>query len=187
VDLSACIEPLSTDVAYLAARGLPLRHVDARGSCVAFLQAAADAAPWAQLLVVHAPASELSRLVGPRALRPLLMAADHPTSVTQAYAAMKLLASRNGLMSYDLLLCCEPHSPRRERIAPQLADTADRFLGAVLHDWAVVDPASDVHDLPSPELLRLAHGLVRADDDAPGLLPGALPAAARPLAATHRV
>jgi flagellar biosynthesis protein FlhG len=79
---------------------------------------------------------------------------------------MKLLAARNGLMSYDLLLGCDPMSPRRERIAPQLADTADRFLGAVLQDWALVDPASDLQDLPTPELLRLAQRLVQADDEA---------------------
>lgn len=165
LDLSVCVEPLSQHVAFLAARGLPIRHVDARGSCAGFLQAAADAAPWADVLVVHAPANELSRILSQRALRPLLLAADHPTSVTQAYAAMKLLAMRNGLMSYDLLLSCAPHSPRRERIAPQLADTADRFLGAVLHDWARVDPASDEQDAPTDDLLRLAQGLVQADDE----------------------
>ena len=165
LDLSVCVETLSEQVSYLAARGLPLRHVDARGSCAGFLQAACDAAPWADVLLVHAPASELSRLLTGRALRPLLLAADHPTSVTHAYAAMKLLAARNGLMSYDLLMACDPHSPRRDRIAPQLADTADRFLGAVLHDWTPVDPASDTQDLPTPDLLRLAQGLVQADDE----------------------
>lgn len=182
LDLSVCVEPLAPGVAYLAARGLPIRHVDARGSCAGFLQAAADAAPDADVLVVHAPAAELSRMLGRRALRPLLLAADHPGSVTHAYASMKLLAARNGLMSYDLLLSCDPQSPRRERIAPQLADTADRFLGAVLQDWALVDPASDLQDLPTPELLRLAQRLVQADDEA--LMPAAAPTSnpARPFA-----
>lgn len=182
LDLSVCVEPLAPGVAYLAARGLPIRHVDARGSCAGFVQAAADAAPGADVLVLHAPAAELSRMIGRRALRPLLLAADHPTSVTHAYASMKLLAARNGLMSYDLLLGCDPYSPRRDRIAPQLADTADRFLGAVLQDWARVDPASDLQDLPTPDLLRLAQRLVQADDEA--LVPAAAPhtPSARPFA-----
>jgi flagellar biosynthesis protein FlhG len=92
------------------------------------------------------------------------MAADQPQSVTHAYGAMKLLALRNGLMSYDLLLAADPASPRRERIAEQLSSCADRFLGAVLRDCAPVDPASDVHDLPPAELLRVARALLAADD-----------------------
>ena len=167
LDLGSCIEPLSADIAYLAARGLPLRHVDARGSCAGFLRAVTDAVPDADVVVVHAPAGELSRLFSRRALRPLLLAADQPTSVTHAYAAMKLLAVRNGLMSYDLLLSADPQSPRRERIAEQLGSCADRFLGAVLHDWAAVDPACDPHDMPSAELLRLAHALLGSEDDLP--------------------
>jgi flagellar biosynthesis protein FlhG len=165
LDLGACIEPLAAQVAYLAARGLPLRHVDARGSSEGLLHAVADAAPWADVIVVHAPASELSRLFSRRAIRPVLLAADHPTSVTHAYAAMKVLAGRNGLMAYDLLLSVDPASPRRDRIAAQLASCADRFLGTVLCDVARIDPASDVHDTPGAELLRLTHDLLATDDD----------------------
>jgi flagellar biosynthesis protein FlhG len=165
LELAACVEPLSADVAYLAARGLPLRHVDARGSSAGFLHAVADAVPRADVVLMHAPATDLSRLFSRRATRPVLLASDHPTSVTQAYAAMKLMAARNGLMSYDLLLSIDPASPRRDRIAEQLGSCADRFLGAVLHDWTAIDPASDVQDLPSAELLRLAHALLGADDD----------------------
>src|SRR5690242_19589737 len=47
IDLADAIERLSPQVSYLAARGLPLRHVDASGSTASFLQAAADAAPQA--------------------------------------------------------------------------------------------------------------------------------------------
>jgi flagellar biosynthesis protein FlhG len=163
LDLAACVEPLSAEVSYLAARGLPLKHVDARGSSAGFLLALADAAPQADVIVVHAPASDLSRLFTGRALRPVLLAADHPRSVTQAYAAMKLLALRNGLMSYDLLLAADPASPRRGRIAEQLGSCADRFLGAVLHDAAVVDPASAVQEMPPADLLRVAHALLLPD------------------------
>lgn len=170
VDLAACIEPLSAEVWYLPARGLPAKHVDTRGSSSGLLQRVADAVPQAEVVVMHAPASDLSRLFSGRAVRPLLLGADHPRSVTHAYAAMKLLTLRNGLMSYDLLLSADPTSPRRDRIAEQLSSCADRFLGAVLHDAAVVDAACDVHELPGAELLRLAQAQL-ALEDAPAVAP----------------
>lgn len=158
VDLAACIEPLGDHLSYLAAHGLPLRHVSSRGSCEAFLDAVTDAAPDAGVVIVHADAQELGRLFARRALRPLLLAADHPASVTSAYANMKLLAQRHGLMAFDLLLVAAANSPRTARIAEQIALTADRFAAAVLHDWAAIDPAAH-GDWPRA-LQRLAQGLL---------------------------
>jgi hypothetical protein len=43
-------------------------------------------------------------------------------------------------MAFGLLLAALPHEPRVPRIAEQLALTADRFVGAALHDWARIDP-----------------------------------------------
>jgi len=176
IDLAGCIETLSPTVSYLAARGLPLRHVDATGSTSAFLTALADAAPSAEVVLVHAPASDLCRLFSRTkdAVRPLLLADDRPASVTHAYAALKLLTQRGGMMVHDLLLGAAPHSPRTERIAQQIATCADTFLGALLRDWAPVDPASDASEPPTPALRRLAVELLRpaappdaARDDAP--------------------
>ncbi len=167
LDLGACIEPLSPEVSYLAARGLPLRHVDTRGSAARLLDALAHAAPRADVIVVHAGAGDLARLFMRRPVRPVLMAADHPASVTDAYASLKRLALRHGLMSFDLLLAVSASSPRRERIAPQLAGCADRFLGAALHDWAAVDPAGDPADAPDAALLRVARALLEPVDDRP--------------------
>jgi hypothetical protein len=181
LDLASCIEPLhdlAPNLAYLAARGLPLKHVDARGSCEGFLDALLQAAPDAGAVIVHAEAAELGRLFARRALRPLLLAADHPTSVTAAYANMKLLAQRHGLMAFDLLLVAAANSPRTPRIAEQIALTADRFAGAVLHDWAAIDPATSRHERAVPAaVLRLAHGLL-------GSAPAAAVAPPRAQAAT---
>ena len=148
LDLRACIEPLSAQVSYLAARGLPLRHVDTRGSSAHFLDRLQAAAPQARMLLVHAGASDLARLFGRRALRPLLLAADQPDSLTHAYAAMKLLVQRCALMSYDLLLAAPPQR-RTPVIAQRLASCADSFLGAALHDWVAIDPACDVRERPA--------------------------------------
>lgn len=171
VELSECIETLSPQVSYLAARGLPVRHVDAQGSTASFLQAAADAAPDADVVLVHATESDLCRLFMRSEARPLLLADDRPSSVTHAYAAMKLLTQRAGLMVFDLLLCAAPTSPRAERIAMQLATCADDFLGAVLRDWLQIDPASDARDATTSALRRWARDVLV---QAPG---GYLPAA----------
>lgn len=172
LDLAACVERLSDSVSYLAARGLAVRHIDTRGSTRAFLSAAADAAPEAQVLLVHAPAAELARMFDAgRAeepgTRPILLADDRPASVTHAYAAMKQLQRRTGRVVFDLLLGAAASSPRAERIAAQLAGCADQFLGAVLCEWARVDPASDVHDPVDATLRRLAREALRGGETVP--------------------
>ena len=164
LDLADGIECLSAQVSYLAARGLLLRYVDATGSTRSFLQAVNDAAPHCDVVLVHASAAELCRLfarspgadlLGAPNCRPLLLADDRPASVTHAYAAMKLLTQRAGLVVHDLLLGAAPESPRSERIAMQIATCADDFLGAVLRDWVRIDPACDATEAPTPELRRL--------------------------------
>ena len=165
LDLADCIEPLSPRVSYLAARGLPLRFVDAAGSTNAFLHAVMQAAPQCDVLLVHASASDLCRLFARspelERIRPLLLADDRPASVTHAYAAMKLLTQRAGLIVHDLLLGAAPQSPRSERIAMQIATCADDFLGAVLRDWVRIDPACDATEAPTPELRRLVREQLR--------------------------
>jgi hypothetical protein len=173
VDLAACVEPLSRNVSYLAARGLALRHLDARGGAGGLLDAVAKAAPHVDVLLVHAAAGDLCRvfashshwrMVGPdgdHPLRPILLADDHPTSVTHAYAGMKWLASRGGLWVDDLLLAVSPRSPRARAIPRQLADCADRFVGAVLASTAWVDPDLPA-SAPAPDSL---HELVAAQID----------------------
>jgi hypothetical protein len=163
LDLSECIEPLSSHVAYLSARGLPLKFVDATGSTHGFLDAVARASPASQVVLVHAGATDLCRLFSrisqdadAAPVCPLLLADDHPVSVTHAYAAMKLLTSRAGVMVYELVLGASQRSPRAERIAMQLALCADDFLGAALRDWIRIDPAIDATEAPGPALRRWA-------------------------------
>lgn len=186
IDLSACIEPLAPQVSYLAARGLPLRHVNAAGSTASFLQAAMQAAPGCDVLLVHASASDLCRLfmrsADTTSVRPLLLADDRPASVTHAFAAMKLLTQRAGLVVHDLLLGAAAHSPRSERIAMQLATCADDFLGAVLRDWVQIDPATDAREAPTPELRRLVREQLKSALFDPTPAEASPPAAARTLA-----
>jgi flagellar biosynthesis protein FlhG len=168
IDLAACIEPLSAQVGYLPARGLPLAYVDTRGSSSGFLDAIAEVAPQADAVLLHANATDLARMFMRRAARPMLLAGDHPECVKHAYAACKLLAQRCRLMTFDLLLAADPASRRVPQIAERLASCADGFVGAVLHDWAIVDPASTPRDAPAIALDRLvAAQMALAEDAAP--------------------
>ena len=175
LDLRAGIEALSPQVSYLAARGLPLRHVDTRGSSAHFLDRLQAAAPSSRVVLVHADAADLVRLFARRALRPMLLACEQPESLTHAYAAMKLLVTRFALMSYDLLLAAPPQGRRVPVIAQRLASCADSFLGAALHDWVAIDPACDVRDSPGEALHHLVAAQLRRE---PECLDGAEPLAA---------
>lgn len=165
VDLAQCVERLSSDVSYMSARGLPIRFVDAFGSTRGFLQRAAESAPRCNVVLVHAGASELARLFAPTrdtalhgdgdATCPIVLADDHPASVTHAYASMKLLAQRVGVVVFDLLLGAAARSPRADRIADRIAACADDFLGTAMREWARIDPLGDPTDAPDDALRRL--------------------------------
>lgn len=164
LDLWSAIERLSPDVSYLAARDLPMRWVDTRGSAARFLEEVQAAAPERDVVLVHAQAADLVRLFSRQSIRPVFLAEDHPESVKECYAAMKWLALRCGWMSADLLLLASPTSPRVAQIAASLASCADRFADVALHDWAVIDPASLPQSLPEPDLSRLVAAQLRADE-----------------------
>lgn len=156
IDLPACIERLGTGVHYLAARGLPRRHVNTRGSSEAWLQAVADCVPQADVVIVHAEARDLCRLLGRREVAPVLMSELSSESLTEAYAAMKLLSQRCGLMAFDLLVGMASRPRRAARVAERLASCADNFLAAVLRSWAAVDRDQPITAPVSDELGRLA-------------------------------
>lgn len=164
-DLSEGIEPLSTQVSYLAARGMPLRHADARGSCSSLLHVLANAAPQCDVVLVHASASELVRVFGERArqgnLRPLVFTNDQPDGLTQAYAAVKLMSQRGPWLAYDLLVCARPDSDQADAVAARLGQCADSFLGAAQRDWLRLNPHEPSSHEPSPRFMELAAGLLQ--------------------------
>jgi hypothetical protein len=169
-DLASGVEQLHDQVSYLAARGLPLTHVDTHGSASSFVDAAYDAAPRADVMVLHGDPTDLARMLVRRAVRPLLLGSDRPESIKQAYAGCKLLAQRCGLMTFDLAMAAAPYSRRIEPIADRLASCADNFLGAVLYDWVVIDPDFDPMAPNDPALARLLSAQLALDDDPQPLL-----------------
>ncbi len=174
LDLAACVEPIGPRLAYLAARGLPLAHVDATGSAAALLPRLQAAAPSADLLLVHADAADLVRLFDRAPPPVVVLAGTAPDSLTHAYAGMKLLALRSGCASFDLLVAAPPRQPLAARVAARIGSCAARFLGAAVADWVALDPAGDPREPTPPALLRLLAALL-LPDDAAALQPTASP------------
>lgn len=183
LELTAGLELLRPGVAYLPARGLPRQYVDARGSAARFVEALFDAVPSADVLLLHAEAGDLARVLARRVARPLLLAADHPESLKLAYANCKLLRQRTGLATFDLVVVASPRSPRVAGIVASLRGVADTFIGALVGDWALVDPVAPV---PWPAGTNPAMAAVTATDLAQGTDPDD-PAAATVPAAEARL
>ena len=188
VDLSACVETLSPSVFYLAARGLPRRHLDSRATMTGFLDALRSAAPTADLVLLHAGASDLRRIFAGRTPSPVLLAGSRPDSLTQAYAAMKLLSQRLGALAYDLVIASDVGSKRARGMADRLGECADHFLGAALRHCVVIDPLEPAGQQVSPSLRRLLAAQIdagstpsspHASSPAAGALPARSPAAGR--------
>jgi hypothetical protein len=157
IDLGACVEPLSPQLAYLAARGLPMQHVDTHGSCASFIPRMMNVVRDVDVVVMHAEARVLVRMLGTQQLRPVLLASGAGDSLTHAYAALKLLVQRLGLMSFDLVTpSARGRGPTPEQIARRVSDCADRFLGAAMHDSATIDPDMAFGAAAGPDLMRLA-------------------------------
>lgn len=140
VDLSACVETLSPQVMYLAARGLPMRYLDSRATMAGFLDALRSAAPRADVVLVHASASDLRRMFAGRTPSPVLLAGNRPDSLTHAYGSMKLLSQRLGMLAYDLVIAADVGAKQARRMADRLGECGDHFLGAALRHSAVIDP-----------------------------------------------
>lgn len=165
-DLAEGIERLSPQVSYLAARGLPLQHADARGSCATLLDALADASPRSDVVLLHASASELVRVFADRArhhnLRPLLLCNDLAEGLAEAYAAVKVISQRGGWMAYDLALVASRRSEQADEIMVRLAGCSDRFLGAAQRAALRLDPFEPASTDPEPRFMALASGLLHS-------------------------
>lgn len=183
VDLGACIEVLDERTRYLPARGLIRAFVDSRGSAVRLLDALADAAPQARIVLVHGDASDLARVFAGLEVQPLLLGAESPQALQHAYAGGKILCKRAGLMNFDLVLAARPGSARTAAVADALGRCLDRFLGALLRHWVAVDPAAHVTEPPPQSLAELLAWQLRQ----PGALPVAWREASRRTVADHGV
>ena len=186
IDLGACVEPLSPQLAYLAARGLPMQHVDTHGSCASFIPRMMNVVTDVDVVVLHAEARVLARMLGQRELRPVLLASGAGESLTHAYAALKLLVQRLGLMSFDLVMPSVKNAgrgrgPTTAQIAQRLSDCADRFLGAAMHDSAAIAPDLAFGEPAGADLMRLAAAQLSVS--AAATLPTAAAGRTRPRAA----
>lgn len=180
VDLSACIEPLSPQVSYLAARGLPMHYLDSRASLSGFLLALQLAAPQASVVLLHAGALDLRRMFTHQSPSPVLLAGNRPDSMTHAYTSMKLLSQRLGALAYDLVITGDMAPRRASRMAERLSACADHFLGAALRHVAVLDPLAPPQAPLGPDLARLAAGQTAHASTTPTSTPSSSATAHRP-------
>lgn len=155
LDLAACVEQLDQRTAYLAARGLPRSHVNTRGSAASLLTALGAVAPHADMVVLHGEMLDLARIFPRCEVRAMLITSDHVEAVKHAYAAIKILAQRCGLMTYDLLMVAPAGSRRARAIVASLSSCAEGYMGALMNSWAHIDPAVDVTEPPGTDLCRL--------------------------------
>lgn len=157
VELASGVQQRGPHWSYLPARGLVMNFVDTRGSCAGLLQAAADAVPQADVVLVHAPAMQLARVFARRVVEPLLLADTTPDSVTHAYAGMKWLQQRRTGETFHALLDSGGREALGLRVMARLAECADHFLSCELSQAVMVDAVAERGERPDPELLALAH------------------------------
>jgi hypothetical protein len=155
VDIASCIDTLSPQVSWLDAKGLIAHHLDSRGSATRFVQRLLEAATAYDVVLLRAGVAELARALATPAIqstRPVLVTDLQSPNFTAAYAAMKWLRERSNTMVFGLLVSGPATSRLTQRMAHQLADCAERFLGAALPAWAAVHGNAQ----PTPALRRLA-------------------------------
>ena len=131
----------------------------------AFLHEVASTMPDADVVLVHAAAPDLLHLFsrhrdGGNAPRFVLLCDERPPAVTSAYAALKLLATRGGMMAHNLLLSSLRGARVAVALSAHLARCAHQFLGALQHHAAWVDPACPDSDANLPAMHRLTEDLL---------------------------
>ncbi|NDY94023.1 MinD/ParA family ATP-binding protein [Ideonella livida] len=175
IDLAAAVEALGPQVRYLAARGLPRRHVNARGSCEAWLSTVEQVAAGADVVLLHAQASDLARMLGHREVCPVLTCGLDAAGLTEAYAAMKLLTTRLGLKAFDLVVAADARARPAQQVADRLVQCGDAFLGTVLRHRLPLDCAAGARGPAELGLSRLVADHLLSPDEL------ALPARLQPL------
>jgi flagellar biosynthesis protein FlhG len=83
--------------------------------------------------------------------------------MTEAYASLKRLSQRPGWLAHDLLIVADPQGPRTERLGESLAECAERFLGAAIHDCVVIDPRDEASATADPRLVHLLRAQMAQD------------------------
>ena len=153
IDLPSCIERLSDDVSYLPRAACRSAIVDTQ-RLDARLPRRRSATPRRRPTSCWCtPArADLARLFAqPARCARCCWAADTPRSVTHAYAAMKLLAQRAGLLAHDLLLGADAAAARAPSASPRsLAELRRAAFSArrCTTAWSI-DPRPDASATPT--------------------------------------
>lgn len=144
IDLRWAVQQRHAHYAYLAARGF-LREQRSLGKPAAQLRSElADAAPQADVVVVHAPAEELCALLQGMPWSPLILADASPKSLAHALVSLQRLGTPNS-GSFDLLLHTLGDPSLAYRKASRMEHTVRQMTARSLHHVIAVhgDPHQD--------------------------------------------
>lgn len=160
------VESLSPFLSYLDLRSMFASGYHSGLGETQGLLTLSEGAPDADIVLVHARAEILADLFAPLprvGVMPhvLLLCSEQPEAITSAYAGLKLLATRGGLIAHDLLLGVPEGSPRAPLVAERLAQCARHFVGGTQRRWASVD-AGLADDRAPAALRRLVDELLAA-------------------------
>ncbi len=156
IDLAACVEAIAPRVSYLAARGLALLHAADHDATHPWQTTLAEAAPGADVLLVHAPASQLARLLVSSAARPVLLVDESAGSLDQVLSTLHLLRRYRPALAYDLLVVGDEAASHTFHIGHALTALRADLPSTQLQSWAVILPAQAAGSRASGDLQRLA-------------------------------
>lgn len=143
LDLGQWIDELDTHTSVLAASPTIGYFADQTGAPALLFEALREAAPSADVILFHADAVVLSGLFAHRRVRPLVMTTDDASSLTHAYAAMKILAQYGGLMQHSVVMDLPRQAMGLPLAASRLVKCVGDFLGGQAHLSAVTSTATD--------------------------------------------
>ncbi|MFN3295962.1 MinD/ParA family protein [Caldimonas sp.] len=137
LDLGQWIDPLDAHTSVLAASPTLAWFGEAPGSAALLFEALREAAPSADVIVFHADAALLSGLFAGRRVRPLILAGDDAPSLTEAYAAIKILLQYAGLGEHAVVMDLATPTLGMPVAAARLAQCVQDFLGGTVHLEAI--------------------------------------------------
>jgi hypothetical protein len=133
LDLGQWIDELDAHTSVLAASPTLAWFGEEPGSAELLFEALREAAPSADIIAFHADAAILSGLFANRRVRPLVLTSDDPASLTEAYAAIKILLQYAGIGEHAVVMDLAAPTLGVPMAATRLARCVNDFLGGTVH------------------------------------------------------
>ncbi|MCW7540521.1 hypothetical protein OOT46_22100 [Aquabacterium sp. A7-Y] len=160
LDLGQWIDDFDARTSVLAAGDSLSCFAETEGGAALLFEALREAAPTADVIIIHAGASVLSALFGGKRVRPLIFTGDDAQSLTHAYASMKILAQFGGLHQHAVVMDAGAQAIGVPPAALRLVRCVSDFLGGEAHLVAVTSTANDNEHVLAQSLHQLSMNLL---------------------------